>query len=89
MDNLKPKKQRTILEWFLNAVKSKRNQMTVPLHIVELSCGCKRKEDDKPFTIRQSNSGYWKHGDCDRILEELPRTDLYYKSWSGEMLKIH
>lgn len=79
MENLKPKKEHALLEWFEKAVRSGRNQMTVPPHIVKLSCGCERKADDKPFAIVQSYDGYWGH--CGKSLKDLPKTE-WHPQWS-------
>lgn len=82
MGSLKSPKN-TILEWFLKASRSGRDQMTVPPYIQELSCGCKREVNQKLFTIIQCSDGCWKHYGC-KVLD-LPKTDLHcrFENWDA------
>lgn len=60
---LKPRKKRNFIEWFiLRKIFSHvvRTMFTVPPHISYLPCGCIREETDKPFLVGLRD-GHWVH----------------------------
>ncbi|MBI2631203.1 hypothetical protein HYW73_03270 [Candidatus Nomurabacteria bacterium] len=66
-------------EWFVEAVKSGRDFLTVPPRFTKLSCGCTREPEDKEFRISRTAKGSWIHHvlSCKDVDLDLPKVRIY------------